>query len=32
MGKYVNGRTFNVIAWGTALILIALTVVYVFVS
>ncbi len=32
MGKYVNGRTFNIIAWVTAVILIALTVIYVFVS
>ena len=32
MGKYVNGRTFNIIAWITAVILIALTVIYVFVS
>ncbi len=32
MGKYVNGRTFNIIAWVTAVILIALTVVYVFVT
>ena len=32
MGKYVNGRTFNIIAWVTAAILIALTVIYVFVS
>ena len=32
MGKYVNGRTFNIIAWVTAVVLIALTVIYVFVS
>jgi Mn2+/Fe2+ NRAMP family transporter len=30
MGKYVNGRFFNWIAWGTALILIAMTVTYAF--
>ncbi|HEV2962447.1 MAG TPA: divalent metal cation transporter, partial [Candidatus Angelobacter sp.] len=32
MGKYVNGRTFNIIAWVTAVVLIALTVLYAFVS
>jgi len=32
MGKYVNGRTFNIVAWVTAAVLIALTVIYVFVS
>ena len=32
MGKYVNGRLFNIIAWVTAAIIIALTVVYLFVS
>src|SRR5262252_924730 len=29
MGKYVNGRVFNMIAWITAAILIAITVVYI---
>jgi Mn2+/Fe2+ NRAMP family transporter len=28
MGRYVNGRLFNLIAWGTALILIGLTIVW----
>lgn len=32
MGKYVNGRTFNWIAWITAAILIAMTVTYAFVG
>ena len=32
MGKYVNSRTFNVIAWTTAVIIIALTVIYVWMS
>lgn len=32
MGKYVNSRTFNIIAWSTAGIIIALTIVYMFMS
>ncbi|MBZ5522331.1 MAG: Nramp family divalent metal transporter [Acidobacteriia bacterium] len=32
MGKYVNSRTFNVIAWTTAIIIMALTVIYVVMS
>ena len=32
MGKYVNGRTFNWIAWGTTAIIIAMTVTYAFVG
>jgi Mn2+/Fe2+ NRAMP family transporter len=32
MGKYVNGRVFNVIAWVTVVILIGLTVLLVLTS
>jgi NRAMP (natural resistance-associated macrophage protein)-like metal ion transporter len=32
MGKYVNGRVFNWIAWTTAILLIAMTVTYAFVG
>jgi Mn2+/Fe2+ NRAMP family transporter len=32
MGKYVNSRTFNIIAWTTAGIIMALTVIYVIMS
>ncbi len=30
MGRYVNGRLFNWIAWGTAVVLIAITLIYAF--
>ncbi|HEV3039857.1 MAG TPA: Nramp family divalent metal transporter [Candidatus Angelobacter sp.] len=32
MGKYVNGRVFNIIAWVTAIVIMALTVAYMFAS
>ena len=30
MGEYVNKRTFNIIAWATTVIMIGLTVLYVY--
>jgi Mn2+/Fe2+ NRAMP family transporter len=30
MGEYVNKRTFNIIAWSTTVIMIGLTVMYVY--
>ncbi|HEV2989840.1 MAG TPA: Nramp family divalent metal transporter [Candidatus Angelobacter sp.] len=32
MGKYVNGKVFNIIAWVTAIVIMALTVTYMFVN